>query len=135
MKVAFTTEDMQHVDAHFGWARNLAVYEVSPESWQLLEVIQFDGELHEDGNEDKLQAKIDALRGVAIVYVAAIGGTAAARVVNARVHPVKVPTPEKISDILDKLLVVLQGTPPPWLRKAMGQDAPRKFNFDDEDDD
>ncbi|MFM2405790.1 MAG: hypothetical protein RL223_3670, partial [Pseudomonadota bacterium] len=27
MKIAFATQDQQRVDAHFGWARHLAVYE------------------------------------------------------------------------------------------------------------
>ena len=133
MKVAFATEDMQRVDAHFGWAKNLAIYEISTEGYRFLEVVQFDGDLKEDGSEDKLAPKIDAVRDCAIVYVAAIGGSAAAKVVNAKVHPVKVPTPEGITDILDKLQQVLQGTPPPWLRKAMMKGQERNFDFDDEE--
>ena len=31
MKVAFATEDGQHVNAHFGWAKKIAIYEISPE--------------------------------------------------------------------------------------------------------
>jgi nitrogen fixation protein NifX len=131
MRVAFATEDMQRVDAHFGWARNLAIYEVSPAGHRFAEVVQFDGNLQEDGAEDKLTPKIDALRDCAIVYVAAIGGSAAAKVVNAKVHPVKVSAPESINDILDKLVNVLKGTPPPWLRKAMLKGQDRKFDFED----
>jgi len=134
MKVAFTTQDMKHVDAHFGWAKNIAVYEISPEGYQFLEAIQFDGDLKEDGNEDKLTPKIDAVRDCAILYVAAIGGSAAAKVVNARVHPVKVPEPELISVILDKLQKVLQGTPPPWLRKVMMKGKERKLDFDNDEE-
>lgn len=133
MKIAFATEDMQRVDAHFGWAKNLAIYEISPEGYRFLEVVQFDGDLKEDGSEDKLAPKIDAVRDCAIVYVAAIGGSAAAKVVNAKVHPVKVPSPQPITDILDKLRQVLQGTPPPWLRKAMMKGRERSFDFDEEE--
>lgn len=135
MRVAFATEDMQRVDAHFGWARNLAIYEVSPAGHRFAEVVQFDGNLKEDGAEDKLAPKIDALRDCAIVYVAAIGGSAAAKVVNAKVHPVKVPSPEPINDILERLVTVLKGTPPPWLRKAMLKGQDRKFDFEDGADD
>jgi nitrogen fixation protein NifX len=123
---------MQRVDAHFGWARNLAIYEVSPDGFQFAEVVQFDGDLKEDGAEDKLAPKIDAIRDCAIVYVAAIGGSAAAKVVNAKVHPVKVPGPQGIADILYRLVAVLQGTPPPWLRKAMLKGRERHFDFDGE---
>ena len=47
---------------------------------------QFDGDLKEDGNEDKLAPKIEAIKDCAILYVAAIGGSGAARVVAAE-HP------------------------------------------------
>jgi len=134
MKVAFTTQDMKTVDAHFGWAKNIAVYEISPEGYQFVEAIQFDGDLKEDGNEDKLAPKIDAVRDCAILYVAAIGGSAAAKVVNARVHPVKVPEPELINVILDKLQKVLQGTPPPWLRKVMMKGQERNLDFDNDEE-
>jgi nitrogen fixation protein NifX len=64
--------------------------------------------------------------------VAAIGGSAA-RVVAAKIHPIKVAQPEPILDILDKLQAVLAGTPPPWLRKALlkGQ-AELRLRADDE---
>ncbi|HCA26996.1 MAG TPA: nitrogen fixation protein NifX [Betaproteobacteria bacterium] len=133
MKVAFTTQDMQHVDAHFGWAKNIAIYDISPEGRQFAEVIQFDGDLKEDGNEDKLTAKVDAIRDCAILYVSAIGGSAAARVVAAKVHPVKVTQPEPINALLDKLQTVLQGAPPPWLRKAMMKGKARCFDFEEEE--
>jgi len=67
------------------------------------------------------------------VYVAAIGGSGAARVVALKIHPIKVPQPESIVEILDKLQAVLQGTPPPWLRKALAKDGERTFNFEEEE--
>ena len=62
MKVAFATQDLKHVDAHFGWAKNIAVYDIAPEGHRFVEVIQFEGDLKEDGNEDKLAPKIEAIR-------------------------------------------------------------------------
>jgi nitrogen fixation protein NifX len=132
MKIAFATEDLKHVDAHFGWAKNLAVYDVAPEGYKFLEVIQFEGDLKEDGNEDKLGPKIEAVRDCAILYVAAIGGSGAARVVAAGVHPVKVTNPEEITGLLEKLVAVLKGTPPPWLRKAMLKGKERVLDLEDE---
>lgn len=75
MKVAFATQDLKRVDAHFGWAKNIAIYEIGPEGHSFLEAIEFDGDLKEDGNEDKLAPKIDAIKDCAILYVAAIGGS------------------------------------------------------------
>jgi nitrogen fixation protein NifX len=133
MKVAFATQDLKRVDAHFGWAKNLAIYEISPKSHRFLEAIQFDGDLQEDGSEDKLTPKLNAIHDCAILYVAAIGGSAAARVVAKQIHPVKVAQPEDIADILQRLQGVLDGTPPPWLRKALLKGQERTRNFEDED--
>jgi len=132
MKVAFATQDMQRVDAHFGWAKNIAIYEVSPEGHRFVEAVQFDGDLKEDGNEDKLAPKINAIKDCAMLYVAAIGGSGAARVVASNIHPVKVREPEPIDEILGKIQEVLRGNPPPWLRKALMKGRERTFDFDEE---
>jgi nitrogen fixation protein NifX len=121
LKVAFASEDLKSVDAHFGWARHIAIYHITPEDSNLMEVVQFEGELQEDGSENKLTLKLEAIRDCAIVYVAAIGGSAAARVVNLKVHPIKVPEPTRIADLISRLQEMLRGTPPPWLRKSLNQ--------------
>ncbi|MDF0521094.1 nitrogen fixation protein NifX [Bradyrhizobium yuanmingense] len=131
MKVAFATQDLQRVDAHFGWAKNIAVYDVGPGGHVFVNVFEFKGDLKEDGDEDKLAPKIEVIRDCAILYVAAIGGSAAARVVAKKIHPIKVNKPENILVLLEKLERVLKGTPPPWLRKALTKDQKRTFNFDD----
>jgi nitrogen fixation protein NifX len=131
MKVAFATQDLKRVDAHFGWAKNIAIYELTEDGHHFLEAIQFDGDLQEDGNEDKLAPKIEAVKDCAILYVAAIGGSGAARVVANNIHPMKVSQPEAIEDLLDKLQAVLKGNPPPFLRKAMGKGKERVFDLDD----
>jgi len=132
MKVAFATQDLQRVDAHFGWAKNISVWDVRADGYDFVESFTFAGDLQEDGNEDKLAPKLDAIRDCAILYVAAIGGSGAARVVASKIHPIKVSQPEVIMDILDKLQNVVKGTPPPWLRKALLKDQERVLDFDDE---
>ena len=134
MKIAFATQDLKRVDAHFGWAKNIVVYELSPEESKVVEVFQFDGDLKEDGNEDKLTPKVEAVHDCAILYVAAIGGSAAGRVVQKGIHPIKVREPEAIADLLAKLQAVLKGNPPPWLRKALLKGKERDFDFDEEDE-
>ncbi len=131
MKIAFATQDLRRVDAHFGWAKNIAIYNISPEGYQFLEAVKFDGEPREDGDDDKLAPKLEAIRDCAILYVAAIGGSGAARVVASNIHPMKVNQPEAITDLLDKLTVVLRGAPAPWLRKAMLKDRDRTLDFED----
>jgi nitrogen fixation protein NifX len=122
MKIAFTTSDNVHINAHFGWAKKIDVYEVNQESYQFVETLKFEGDLKEDGNEDKLLPKIEALSDCTIVYVSAIGGSAAARLVKKRITPVKAQSDEQeISDVLTKLVATLNGNPPPWLRKVLQQ--------------
>ncbi|HZU65312.1 MAG TPA: nitrogen fixation protein NifX [Novosphingobium sp.] len=132
MKVAFATQDLQRIDAHFGWAKNLVIYDLTPEGWTLDRVESFEGDLKEDGDEDKLAPKLAALQGVAILVVAAIGGSGAARVVAQNIHPMKVAEPEPIEAMLERLREVLRGTPPPWLRKVMAR-TDRDFDFEEEE--
>ncbi|HYD64393.1 nitrogen fixation protein NifX [Azospirillum sp.] len=134
MKVAFCTQDMQHVDAHFGWAKNIAIYEVDPAGYKMVETCQFGGSMFEDGNEDKLVPKLEALSDCAIVYLSAIGASAAARVVAKKIHPVKVEATESITTLLDRLIVTINGNPPPWLRKALSKGEPQTFDFADEEE-
>jgi nitrogen fixation protein NifX len=133
MKIAFATQDKESVNAHFGWAKSIVVYEATPDGHRFVESFEFGDKLEEDGDEDKLAPKLEAIKDCAIVYVAAIGGSGAARVVAMKIHPIKVPSPEPIAEILDKLVVVLKGTPPPWLRKALEKDSPRTPNFEEDE--
>lgn len=133
MKIAFATQDKESVNAHFGWAKHILVYELTADGHQFVQSFDFGDKLQEDGDEDKLAPKLDAIHDCAILYVAAIGGSGAARVVALKIHPIKVPQPEPIAEILDKLQVVLKGTPPPWLRKALQKDAAPTFDFEDDE--
>jgi nitrogen fixation protein NifX len=122
VKIAFTTTDRIHVNAHFGWAKEIDVYEISDNGYEFLETLKFEGDLKEDGNEDKITPKLDALNDCTIVYVVAIGGSAAARLIKKGVTPVKAKSEEeKIEEILNKLVTTLKGNPPPWLRKALNK--------------
>ena len=64
----------------------------------------------------------------------AIGGPAAARIVGNKIHPVKLPRAEPISDILERVRTMLNGTPPPWLRKALNSANPPSRDFLEEDE-
>ena len=132
MKVAFTTEDGVHVDSHFGWAKQIAIFDVYPDTFRFLSNVEFAGDLKEDGSEDKILPKLEAIADCAILYVSAIGGSAAARVIAKNIHPVKVAETAVIDDILVQLQKVLSGTPPPWLRKALHKGQKRELNFEDE---
>lgn len=139
MRVAFATHDRQRVDAHFASARTFLFYDVGPEGHTFLEAVQFDNVSTEDGKhqedgDDRLASKIKSLEGAALLFVRAIGGPAAARVVRARVHPIKLPDDESISAVIDKVRGMLKSNPPPWLRKVIQDSAagPERFIDDEE---
>ncbi|MCW2316081.1 nitrogen fixation protein NifX [Rhodoblastus acidophilus] len=131
MKVAFATQDLKRVDAHFGWAKQISVYDLDEKGYSFVQTFTFDGDLQEDGNEDKLAPKIEAVKDCAILYVAAIGGSGAARVVANNIHPIKVPEPEDIEALLKKLQAMLNGNPPPFIRKALAKGKERVFDFEE----
>lgn len=135
MKIAFTTSDEIHINAHFGSARKIAVYEVDADHYDFVETLKFDGNLNEDGNEDKLLPKIEALRDCTIVYVSTIGGTAAARLIKHKITPIKAQSEQQeITDVLTRLVQTLKGNPPPWLRKALQQRSPALDELDQLDE-
>ncbi|MBE9059818.1 nitrogen fixation protein NifX [cf. Phormidesmis sp. LEGE 11477] len=127
MKVAFATSDSVHIDAHFGSAKQIDVYEINTEGSSFVEALTFGGNLDQDGNEDKLAPKLKALAGCTIVYVATIGGGAAARLIGRNIVPIKPQTENAdIQELLVRLVQTLQGSPPPWLRKALLKGQPDK---------
>jgi nitrogen fixation protein NifX len=117
MKVAFATKDMEHVNAHFGGAKEFVVYNVSKDGFELGEVIKTD--TSEMQGDDKTDFKVQALSGIDIMYCESIGGTAAAKVIRGGINPMKVQEPRKIEDVLKELVQMINGNPPPWVKKIM----------------
>jgi len=121
MKVAFATQDRATVDAHFGTARHLLVWEVTPGEAREVEAHSFDA-AQEDGDHTKLGARVEAIAGCSIVFVAAIGAAAASLAVAGGILPVRIAEGEPIAEAARKLGRVLGGTPPPWLRNALAKE-------------
>jgi nitrogen fixation protein NifX len=128
MKVAFATTDSINVDEHFGRCGTFAIYDVTDEGYQFIEVRKFaDGRdsAVEDSKDDKLlhedliQKKVDRLDDCRLIYLMAIGGPSAARLAGKGIMPVKINKVVSIKDSLIQLVDKLKTSPPPWLRKAM----------------
>lgn len=117
MKVAFATKDMEEINAHFGGAREFVVYNVSKDGFSLCEVIKTDTTGIEE--EDKTDFRVRALKGISIMYCESIGGTAAAKVIRAGIHPMKVGEPTLIEDILKSLVAMINSNPPPWIKRII----------------
>jgi nitrogen fixation protein NifX len=121
MKVAFATKDLNMIDEHFGWAKQFAIYEVNKDGGEFVEVIKTAEDIEEE--DSKIKSKTDALVGVSIVYCQAIGPTAAAKVVQSRIHPMKVNEPILITDAIDSLVKMLNGNPPPWIKRIIAKEG------------
>lgn len=138
LRVAVCTQDTKSVNAHFGSAKQLAVYEVTPESSRFLEAFCFEDTTGESGDHDagadKLSAKVAALLGCNIVFCLAIGASAAQKVVNAKIHPIKLGQVEPIDQVLLKVQNMMTGEAPPWMRKVLAANTERSMNFLDEED-
>ncbi|HWI40274.1 MAG TPA: nitrogen fixation protein NifX [Verrucomicrobiae bacterium] len=125
MKVAFTSSTGEVIDEHFGQARSFAVWEVGPEGAAHLETLALKTGIEGD-EEDRISARAELLRDCAIVCTVAIGGPAAAKLVARKIHPMKTNTEMPVEEMVGRLQEVLRGTPPPWLRKAMGMVPPEE---------
>lgn len=131
LKVAFATTDMKTVNQHFGSAKSLAIYAVNPESALILEVMEF-GALAQDGNEDKLGEKIDALEGCAAVYSQAIGSSAMQKLIQKGVQPIKIHEGASIEILINSLQEEMKAGPSSWLAKAIDREkGPDMNRFND----
>ncbi|MER9007182.1 nitrogen fixation protein NifX [Mesorhizobium sp. M0862] len=139
LRVAIATQDMKNLNAHFGSARRFAVYDVMREEWNLVEAVAFDDVSDESGKhrtegDDRITPKVEALKGCHLLFCLAIGGPSAAKLVSAKIHPIKVPQPQTIQEVLLRTQMMLRTCPPPWLRKVLAQAgvAEQKPSLEDE---
>ncbi len=119
MKVAFASTDKVHINEHFGQAEAFYIWDVGPDEASFAGVVQVRDEAVAGHSDDKIEARCAGLADCALVYVAEIGGPAAARLVQKKIHPIKSKEQEPIAVVVKKLQEVLRDNPPPWLRKAM----------------
>ncbi|MFA5121524.1 nitrogen fixation protein NifX [Zavarzinia sp.] len=138
LRIAIATQDMKALNAHFGSAKKFAVYDVTPDEARFVEAVEFgtvsdESGKHKTEGDDKIGPKVDALRGCNLLFCLAIGGPSAVKVVNARIHPVKLSGPEPIEQIITKVQTMMVGNPPPWLRKVMMAKQERSMDFLDEE--
>jgi nitrogen fixation protein NifX len=139
VRIAIATRDMKRLNAHFGSASRFAVFDVTKEGWAFVEALAFDDISDETGKhknegDDRIAPKVRALAGCQLLFCLAIGGPSAAKVVSARIHPIKVAEPATFDEVLERTRTMLNGAPPPWLRKILAEAgaAAAKPAFDEE---
>ncbi len=123
VRIAFATTDRTRVDQHFGATEAFAIFEVSASAQQLIEVAEFI-DTAQDGNENKLPAKIATLEGCAAVYCLAVGASAVKQLLAAGIQPVRVEEDSPIERLIAELQHELNSGPGGWLAKALKARAP-----------
>jgi nitrogen fixation protein NifX len=131
IRIACASNDAAYVDGHFGSCSQFMIYQVSADEARLIDIRSTDipKGLEVD---DKNLFRAELIRDCQVLYIASVGGPAAAKIVKLGIHPMKLPGTESITGIISQLQTVIAGTPPPWLAKAMGIEASERFRFERE---
>ncbi|MCK9621330.1 MAG: nitrogen fixation protein NifX [Methylobacter sp.] len=131
VRIACASNDGINVDGHFGSCSQFMIYQVSADEARLVDIRDTD---IPDGLdvEDKNVFRAELIKDCQVLYIASVGGPAAAKIVKLGIHPMKLPGIESIAEIIDQLQTVIAGTPPPWLAKVMGIEANDRFRFERE---
>jgi len=80
--------------------------------------------------DDKNADRAALIRDCQVLFVASIGGPAAAKVVKLDIHPVKYPQGGNARERMAALAEQLADKPPPWLAKVMGQSNEERVRFE-----
>lgn len=119
IRVACASNGGETLDGHFGSCERFLIYQVSTDEVRLVAVRST---LEADHGEDRNATRAALIGDCQVGYFQSIGGPAAAKVVRAGVHPVKVPKTAPARDTLVQLQQAI-ASPPPWLAKVMGVEA------------
>lgn len=114
--VACASNGGELLDGHFGSCERFLIFRVSTDAVRLVEARPA---LDADRAEDRNAARAALIGDCQLLMVLSIGGPAAAKVVRAGVHPLKVARPEMARVALERVREALNH-PPPWLAKVMG---------------
>lgn len=117
IRVAFATSDMENIDAHFGSAKQFAVYELSKDATTLAQIIKI-----EEKDTDK---SVELLKSccVDIVYFTNVGAIAAAKLINSGIFTIKYKEIVSIEEENKKLSTMLNTNPPPFIKKIIEKKA------------
>jgi nitrogen fixation protein NifX len=126
LRVACASNRGERLDGHFGSCAKFLVYQVSEEEIRLIDVRVADDA---QSTDDKNTYRSGLIRDCDLLFVLAIGGPAAAKVVKAGLLPIRQPEETGARKVLIKLRQRLSENPPPWLAKARRKQAKGLSSF------
>lgn len=127
IRVAVASNNQEALDGHFGSCLRYLIYQLSAEEMRLIDIRSA---LEADLSEDKNAFRVGLIRDCPVLYIVAIGGPAAGKVVQAGIYPIKKETGGAARVMLSELQHAIATSPPPWLAKILGvADGSRVKNY------
>jgi nitrogen fixation protein NifX len=125
IRVACASDSGELLDGHFGACRRFLIYQVSACECRLIGCRRVD----DTGAEDRNAYRAGLIADCQVLYVASIGGPAAAKVVKLDIHPIKDAAGGSARERMVTLQGILSHKAPPWLAKVMGQAPEERIRF------
>ncbi|MCB1860120.1 MAG: dinitrogenase iron-molybdenum cofactor biosynthesis protein [Gammaproteobacteria bacterium] len=126
IRVACASNNGAMLDGHFGSCSRFLIFQVSATEQRLIEIRCVDDARTGD---DKNSYRASLIADCQIVFVASIGGPAAAKVVRTGAHLIKRPGGGPAKDEVSTLQQVIAKGAPPWLAKVMGESPYQRIRF------
>lgn len=129
MRVVIATDDKETLNGHFALSQFFMVYDITPESCDLVHEIHFapsqdsDGPLRSHRKPFCIEERMQCIQGSDLIIVSAIGGPIADRVIANNIYPLEMNAPEAIDVSLSKLQKLLTGIQPLWLRRIINREV------------
>ncbi len=144
IRVAIASNDLLQANAHFAGARQIVFYDVSRDSHEFEECVQFrggaafkSGQTRGPGggrgcamadqsaglSGEAMIERVETLRGSAMLFCKGLTDLHAVNVMNMGVYPVKLERAREIPEIIANIQRLI-ARPPLWLRRALGTSAP-----------
>jgi nitrogen fixation protein NifX len=120
VRVAVASNEGEKLDGHFGSCLRFLVYQVSAEEVRLVDIRPT---LAAERSSDRNAFRVGLISDCHVLYTVSIGGPASAKVIKADIHISQHPNGGNALDVLEAMMKVIAGSPPPWLSKLVG--APR----------
>jgi len=130
IRIACASDNGEQMNGIFGSCVRFLIYQISPHENRLIELREPDAI---NGGGDRYAQRAELLHDCQLLYTLSIGGPAAAKVVRAGIHPVKLAHAVPAREIVEELQRVLATSPPPWLAKVMGAEPGQRVRFSCDD--
>ncbi len=129
IRVACASNKGEKLDGHFGSCQRFLIYQLTQDEMRLVDIRAVD-EAQAEGDKNAYRASL--IDDCQLLFIASIGGPAAAKVVRAGVHPIKKPDAGDARDELAALQSRIGPKAPPWLAKVLGQSPEERIRFEQE---